>query len=179
MVGHGLISSRRLASALTVCVAAITAGTTAAYASDYDSQPPQVVGSVSVVPSTVDVSTSSQSVTVQTEIADAGGSGTSSVSFMAFAPDYGTNYQRHDANASLVSGTSTGGVWQTTLPFSTSDEPGDWTVHVATTDANNNHAVSDVVTHINVTSSHSYDSQPPQVVGSVSVVPSTVDVSTS
>jgi hypothetical protein len=84
---------------------------------------PPVLESLSVTPSTVNTTTSSQTVTATAHITDSGGPGVSDALLALFSP---SRHQQVEPGLHLVSGTDTNGIYEGTLVIPEGSETGTW-----------------------------------------------------
>ena len=142
---------------------------------------PPVLAGLSFTPATVDVTTGTKTVLASAHVIDAGGSGTAQIAVVATAP------QGAFANCtagSLTSGTAADGIWNCAITIPKGAQPGDWGILVLVSDAAQNVstytatelAAASLPTKFAVVSN--WDQTPP-VIASLSVAPSTVDVSST
>ncbi len=137
---------------------------------DSDAAAPTLAGTVSVDPSSVDVSGGSRSVTVTAPVLD-NLSGVSNVEVFlqkGFAQEFG-------GQLSLISGDALDGVWEGPVELFQGMESGLWEIVISASDSASNNAEIPSGVTINVTGS---DTEGPQIAGTPTIDPASIDVST-
>jgi IPT/TIG domain len=183
--GHGgacrtpRIASSRYARLWLICAvvaAAFGAGSASASAAE-----PPVLASLAISPSTINTSSSSETVKVTAEITSTPGVSSGSVQFAS--PNGGEVTER--AAFSKVSGTAKKGVWEAVVPFKQYIAPGTWrvtTLNMTDTEGTTTRLASAQLTAKGFPSSVSVtsveDNQPP-VLASLSISPTTVNTTAS
>jgi hypothetical protein len=169
---------RRLAVALTLVslLAVGLLGSPAASAAE-----PPALGSLSISPSSVNISSSSPSVTVSAEITSASGVSGASV---AFESPRGTQSTSR-VSFSKVSGTANKGIWEASVPFKQYSATGSWRVASVVLSDKEGDQTRLSATQLSekgfphaVTVEGTEDNEPPQV-SSLSISPSSINVGSS
>ncbi len=136
-----------------------------------DNQAPVLSGTPTIDPAAVDVSGGDQTVVLTLPLQDVSG-----ISFVSVTFGRSGSGSFSSCSETLVSGTTTDGVWEAVCTIAATTAPGDWSVSVYASDTAGNAASLPTGLTLTVTGG---DSEPPVLAGPVTVSPTTLDLSAS